>query len=127
MRLRCLMAIVGVAVAMPIITWAHPGGLNSEGCHNDRKNGGYHCHRGPSAGTARAAKGSPASAPKRPTVASPGGEKQAGMVSFNTSSHKYHDPACIWATRCTRNCVQIPKAEAIKQGGIACQTCGGGG
>lgn len=24
---------------------AHGGGLNSEGCHNDRKNGGYHCHR----------------------------------------------------------------------------------
>lgn len=26
---------------------AHGGGLNSEGCHNDRKNGGYHCHRAP--------------------------------------------------------------------------------
>lgn len=25
---------------------AHGGGLNSEGCHNDRRNGGYHCHRG---------------------------------------------------------------------------------
>lgn len=24
---------------------AHGGGLNSSGCHNDRKNGGYHCHR----------------------------------------------------------------------------------
>lgn len=24
---------------------AHPGGLNAEGCHHDRKNGGYHCHR----------------------------------------------------------------------------------
>lgn len=23
---------------------AHPGGLNAEGCHNDRKRGGYHCH-----------------------------------------------------------------------------------
>jgi hypothetical protein len=31
---------------------AHGGGLNAEGCHNDRKHGGYHCHRGPSAGTA---------------------------------------------------------------------------
>jgi hypothetical protein len=28
---------------------AHPGGLNSEGCHNNRKTGGYHCHRGSSA------------------------------------------------------------------------------
>ena len=26
---------------------AHSGGLNAAGCHNDRKNGGYHCHRGP--------------------------------------------------------------------------------
>lgn len=25
---------------------SHSGGLNAEGCHNDRKNGGYHCHRG---------------------------------------------------------------------------------
>ena len=24
---------------------AHPGGLNAEGCHNDRQSGGYHCHR----------------------------------------------------------------------------------
>lgn len=27
---------------------AHGGGLNAEGCHNDRKSGGYHCHRSPS-------------------------------------------------------------------------------
>lgn len=25
---------------------AHPGGLAADGCHNDRKNGGRHCHRG---------------------------------------------------------------------------------
>lgn len=24
---------------------AHPGGLNAQGCHNNRKTGGYHCHR----------------------------------------------------------------------------------
>lgn len=30
---------------------AHPGGLAADGCHNDRKNGGRHCHRGPSAGS----------------------------------------------------------------------------
>ncbi|MBC6983793.1 excalibur calcium-binding domain-containing protein [Caulobacter sp. 17J80-11] len=28
---------------------AHPGGLNSEGCHTNRKSGDYHCHRKPSA------------------------------------------------------------------------------
>ena len=24
---------------------SHGGGLNSEGCHNEKKTGGYHCHR----------------------------------------------------------------------------------
>lgn len=24
---------------------AHGGGLNSQGCHNNRKTGDYHCHR----------------------------------------------------------------------------------
>lgn len=33
---------------------AHPGGLNSEGCHNNRKTGGYHCHRGPSSSASSA-------------------------------------------------------------------------
>lgn len=33
---------------------AHGGGLNKDGCHNDRKAGGYHCHRGPNASPARA-------------------------------------------------------------------------
>jgi len=29
---------------------AHGGGLDRYGCHNDRKAGTYHCHRGPCAG-----------------------------------------------------------------------------
>ena len=29
---------------------AHGGGLDSLGCHNDRKRGEYHCHRGELAG-----------------------------------------------------------------------------
>ena len=43
---------------------AHGGGLNAAGCHNDRKNGGYHCHRGPSASP-------PVAAPRRSTAPSP--------------------------------------------------------
>lgn len=35
--------LAGLAIASG--TEAHPGGLNAEGCHNDRKSGGYHCHR----------------------------------------------------------------------------------
>jgi len=30
--------------------YPHGGGLDTYGCHNNRKAGGYHCHRGPLAG-----------------------------------------------------------------------------
>ncbi len=38
--------------AVTVLGWsgvaaAHGGGLNAQGCHNDRRNGGYHCHRSP--------------------------------------------------------------------------------
>lgn len=44
--------IVGIAltVAAPVFVFGHGGGLDSYGCHHDRKRGGYHCHRGPFAG-----------------------------------------------------------------------------
>ncbi len=31
-------------LALPLAAWAHSGRTNAEGCHNDNKNGGYHCH-----------------------------------------------------------------------------------
>jgi endonuclease YncB( thermonuclease family) len=34
----------------PSLAYSHGGGLDDHGCHNDRKRGGYHCHRGPLAG-----------------------------------------------------------------------------
>lgn len=42
---------IGIASAILIVApasaaFAHPGGLNAEGCHNNRKTGDYHCHRG---------------------------------------------------------------------------------
>ena len=37
----------------------HPGGLNKQGCHNNRKTGGYHCHGG---------KSSPSPKPKAQTL-----------------------------------------------------------
>lgn len=32
-------------LAFPLSAFSHGGGLDSSGCHNDRKRGGYHCHR----------------------------------------------------------------------------------
>lgn len=50
-----LSAIAGSATA-------HSGGLNAEGCHNDRRNGGYHCHRAPAAARSNAAQLAPSRA-----------------------------------------------------------------
>lgn len=36
---------------------AHPGGLAAEGCQNDRKNGGRHCHGRASVGTSKVPSG----------------------------------------------------------------------
>lgn len=32
-------------LTVPAMAMAHGGGLDAHGCHRDRKNGGYHCHR----------------------------------------------------------------------------------
>jgi len=58
MHLVLLVAIVQIAM-VPAIGLAHPGGLAADGCHNDRKNGGRHCHGGASRSAA------PASRPQR--------------------------------------------------------------
>ena len=44
-----LKIIAGICVAVLIaafatVAFAHGGGLDSSGCHNDHKRGGYHCH-----------------------------------------------------------------------------------
>jgi len=34
-----------LAALYPATGFTHGGGLNSEGCHHNRKTGDYHCHR----------------------------------------------------------------------------------
>lgn len=46
--MRFITTIIAAAgFVLTVCTPAHPhgGGLDSKGCHNDRKRGGYHCHR----------------------------------------------------------------------------------
>jgi len=47
-------------------------------------------------------------------------------VVFNVQNHKFHQPACMWAKRCTKNCIDITRKEAHARGGIPCKVCGGG-
>jgi len=53
---------------------AHGGGLDANGCHHDRKHGGYHCHGG-SAPHAPASNFAPASA--QPQRLTPGRDDDA--------------------------------------------------
>lgn len=43
MQLRCVVTAVGLLATSQ--AFAHGGGLNAQGCHNNRKTGDYHCHR----------------------------------------------------------------------------------
>ena len=57
MRVPGLAFIIGASFSVglsPSPASAHPGGLNSEGCHNNRKTGGYHCHRGSASSASQA-------------------------------------------------------------------------
>lgn len=35
---------IAVLAFASVAAFAHSGGTDSSGCHNDRKTGGYHCH-----------------------------------------------------------------------------------
>ena len=43
--MRKLAAIFFVFGLLGSPAYAHGGGLNKDGCHNNRKTGDYHCHR----------------------------------------------------------------------------------
>jgi len=48
--------------------FAHGGGLNAEGCHNNRKTGDYHCHRAPAVTAPPTTAAAPANVPKSQSV-----------------------------------------------------------
>jgi hypothetical protein len=77
---------------------------------------------------ARSGSASNPAAGSPPRALSSGADEAAGraaeLVAFNTSNGKYHCLECIWARRCTRNCVNMPLAEARARG-VACKVCGG--
>jgi hypothetical protein len=56
---------------------AHPGRTNASGCHNDRINGGYHCHNGGSSGSSS---GSSSSGSGAPTY-TPSADDRAAIMS----------------------------------------------
>lgn len=49
-------AVIVVTSLLPSMAIAHSGGLNAQGCHNNRKTGDYHCHGGGSASSSQPAR-----------------------------------------------------------------------
>ncbi|MEP2705521.1 MAG: YHYH domain-containing protein [Roseibium sp.] len=43
-KLLLILAVASTSFAPIAETFAHGGGTNSQGCHTNRKTGGYHCH-----------------------------------------------------------------------------------
>ena len=46
-------------------------------------------------------------------------------VVMNVRRSIYHNPDCMWAKKCTKNCIQTTKSKAIARGVKPCQVCGG--
>lgn len=45
--MRTILIAVAAALLLPSVSFAHGGGLDSNGGHYNRKTGVYHCHREP--------------------------------------------------------------------------------
>ena len=46
-RIQVILIMLGAWLALAVTAYAHGGGLDKDGCHNDRHAGEYHCHQGP--------------------------------------------------------------------------------
>ena len=68
-----LPALFGLLMLLAPAASEHGGGLNSEGCHNNRKTGDYHCHRGGSSSGNSSSGGSAARSNSAPAAAAPQG------------------------------------------------------
>jgi hypothetical protein len=73
---------------------------------------------------ARASGGAAGASPRALSGADEGAGQAAEIVAFNVSNGKYHCLACTWARRCTRNCVNMPLAQARARG-VPCKVCRG--
>ena len=62
---------------------AHGGGLNSEGCHNNRQTGDYHCHRGQKAKESKSTQRLPK------TIVNENERTERPMIGYNRDLYAY--------------------------------------
>lgn len=71
---------------------AHGGGLNADGCHNNRKTGDYHCHRAPAPNTAVSTqnlRAAPAATPAGASFANCAAARAAGAAPVRAGEPGY--------------------------------------
>ncbi len=44
MKKFVILVMLGISTLLVPTAFAHSGGTDSNGCHNNHKTGGYHCH-----------------------------------------------------------------------------------
>lgn len=86
------LSVLTLLLLIPSISLAHGGGLDSSGCHKNRKTGDYHCHRAP----AQAPRSAPEEqeprnrfAPQSPKGFSCAGKRTCGQMTSCAEAHFY--------------------------------------
>jgi hypothetical protein len=134
-RLILMMSVLLISAAT---ARAHGGKVDSLGCHNDRKQGNYHCHSGPLAGKSFASKADAlkaldaqqsgksseqrANQPPSKSQATTEEDQDTRTVYITRTGKKYHGPNCQYLSRSK---IPISLKEARKQNYTACSRCGG--
>jgi hypothetical protein len=100
MKSRLVVLLVSVLLATSHGV-AHSGGLDSLGCHHDRKRGGYHCHRGPLAGQSFASKDEALKALEAGRTSSTAGPNRAasGQTATNSTAQTEPKERTVYITR----------------------------
>lgn len=97
-----LIMIVSVSVVL-----AHPGGLDSNGGHWDRKAGTYHYHRTPAA-------------PSTTTTIAPSVQSVEATVYITKTGEKYHQAGCRYLSS---SMIPIALSAAKTRGYTPCSVC----
>ena len=91
--------------------WAHPGGLNAQGCHTNRKTGEYHCHRAsatpPETPDAAKRNGGPSSGDSGPVKKSSAGICHAPGSSYYQQTKQFTAYSSV--DECVKSGGRLPK------------------
>lgn len=125
MRARHLCLVLLAASLFSSVVLSHGGGLDSLGCHHNRKLGGYHCHRGELAGQSFASKADALkvlNAKQKPQEDTRAEDKEERTVLVTKSGKKYHGEKCSYLKSSK---IPISLKDAKKKGYTACSKCKG--